>query len=322
MTDPGVPVSKTLESFKHQVEERSAGKLKIIIHYSSSLIPEAVNHDAVASGAVEMGVVNLPNYATTIPVADAFQLPFVFNTGELERKATSPGNEARALIEREILKGKNSRVLWWIPVGQTVFLSHDASVADPARLVGKTVRTFAPTIEAVVTKCGGRPRDLRAKAQEAAYERHEVDVGMAGISTVVGRRLWRFMNTLTRTNHASVHNVVVINENFWRMLGVEHRNIISDASHAANAEARAVLTDVDSKADRDLAEGKGTKIVELTAEELQLWRACSSDVLLEFLDRAGPAGRELVEAYGRMRVGLSQSGESAESSSVPGFPTR
>src|SRR5262249_43286062 len=161
------------------------------------------------------------------------------------------------------------------------------------------VRTFGPAIEAVVTKCGGRPRDLDAKAQEVAYENREVDIGMAGISSVVGRKLWRFMSTLTRTNHASVHIVAVINESYWRGLSAEDRDIISEASRAADAEARAIITELDSKAGQDLAQSKGAKIVDLSPDELQLWRICSSDVLSEFLDRAGPVGQELAEAYGR-----------------------
>jgi hypothetical protein len=40
---------------------------------------------------------------------------------------------------------------------------------------------------------------------------------------------------------------------------------------------------------------------ELSAEELTLWRICSSAVLQQYLEKSGRLGQEVMRAYGRIR---------------------
>ncbi len=298
---PGMPTYQSLQHFKDRVEQASNGSLAVEIHHSAQLFSDVQVGPAVTAGAVEMGYVNLSRYARTLPIADAFQLPFLFNTGEIVHAAIAPGAEIRALIEGALLKQAGSRVLWWVPVGQTVLLSNGSSTASPENIAGKTVRTFGPVTEALVRLCGGHPKDIGGQAQEKAYEKREVDVGAAGISSVAGRKLWRFMDTITRTNHASVLYVIVINEDYWQSLSAAQRNILAGAARAADAEARSIGAAIEANAYKELSEGQGVKIVSLTDDELRRWRICSSEVLEQFLETAGPGGQELMLAYGRLR---------------------
>jgi C4-dicarboxylate-binding protein DctP len=298
---PAISTYRSIQHFKERVEQESKGGLVIDVHHSAKLYSDSQVGDAIASGAIEMGQVNLSRYAGTMPIADAFQLPFVFNTTEFRQAATAPGSEIRTLIERTVLTKAGSRVLWWIPMGQAVFLADGVSVADPEKIAGKTVRTFGPTIEALVRNCGGQPKDIGGPEQAKAYEKREVDVGMAPISAVAGRKLWRSMNTITRTNHASVQFVVVINEKYWQSLPADQRAILAGAARAADIEARSIEIEDEANAYKELAKDGGVKIVSLTDDELQCWRVCSSDLLEWFLQKAGPSGLKLMQAYGRMR---------------------
>ncbi len=245
-------------------------------------------------------------------MADVFQLPFLFNSDEINKAAIAHGSEIRTLIERSILTQASSRVMWWMPLGQTVLLSNGISVSDPERIAGKTVRTFGPVSEALVSQCGGNPKNISAVEQSSAYEKHDVDVGMTGISTIIGRNLWRSMNTITRTNHASIQFVVVINEKYWQGLSAEQRAILTDAARIADAESQAIDADIEVSGYKKLAEGNGIKIVNLTNDELRNWRICSSDLLEWFLQKAGPSGEEVMRAYGRINSAL------ADKSRAPG----
>ncbi len=298
---PDTPAIQSLLHFKSRAEAASQGAIKVKIFDSARLYSDAQVGPAVASGAVEMGVINLSRFAVTIPVADVFQLPFLFNSVDLERKATARGSEIRALIEKTILTHEGVRTLWWQSQGQTVFLSNGFSVANPDNIANKVVRTFGPTITEVVHDCGGMPKDIGGSQQESALENHTVDVGMAGISSVVGRKLWEHMDTITRTNHASVQFVIAINEKFWQTIPQEQRSILLEAAGEADEVARKITDDIEAKSYRQLSEEGRVRVVELSQEELTLWRICSTDVLLQFLERSGPAGLEMMRAYGRMR---------------------
>jgi C4-dicarboxylate-binding protein DctP len=294
------PSIKSLVHFKQRVEADSQGGLRVEIYHSGKLYPDGQIGAAVSSGAVEMGYVNLARYAETIPIADAFELPFLFNTADLEKTARAPGSEIRQLIEEAVLSHTGSRVLWWVPEGQIVFFAKGMPVANPERLAGKTVRIVGPMIEAAVRMCGSEPRVIGGTEQVKAYESREVDVGMSSITTVLGRKIYKSMDMITRTNHASAEFVVVINEDFWQSLSSQQRAILTAAAESAGIEASGRIAEIEANADRQLAE-YGAKVVSLSADELMGCRICSSDVMTQFMSQTGELGQQLMAAYGRLR---------------------
>jgi TRAP-type mannitol/chloroaromatic compound transport system substrate-binding protein len=96
--------------------------------------------------------------------------------------------------------------------------------------------------------------------------------------------------------------VVTINAALWRNLPAEKRIIIAAAARMADEEARGIMVYLETTAYRMLAEEHGLKIVDLTDEQLRLWRICSSDTLYEFMEKSGSSGQQLMVAYGRMRA--------------------
>ncbi len=286
--------------FKKHVEEASKGSIAVEIHHSAELYSDTKIGPAVSAGAIEMGIVDLSRYAEEIPAADVFQLPFVFNAEGLEDRATAPSSSIRSLIDAAIGARYGVRVLWWTSLGQTVFESNGVSVANPEAIVGKTVRTIGPTTSALVSECGGIPRDIGGPRMEKAFQAREVDMSMTGISTVFGRHLWRYMDTITRTNHSSVQFVAVINARFWARLSKEQKAILETAARAADADARRVNAEIEAKAYKELEEKHGMKISKLTPDQLALWRICSSDVLQHYLEKSGRMGLDVMRAYGRM----------------------
>lgn len=286
--------------FKERVEAESQGRLRVDIYDSGKLFEDGQVAAAVSAGKVELGHVNLSRYAETILVADAYYLPFLFTDVAVERASRTPDSEIRKLIEKAILDNAGARVLWWIPEGSILLMTKDTPLADPAALAGKSVRISGPTIAETVRLCGGVPKDVAANQQPKAYATGVVDVGMTSITAVMARSLYQSMKTITRTGHAASNFVVVVNEKFWRSLTDEQRTLLHTAAEIADKEAADRLVEFEDAAYAEL-EQKGIKIVSLSRRELQLWRACSSDVLTNFMNRAGAAGATLVAAYARLR---------------------
>lgn len=293
--------NQTFRRFKERVEAASAGEIRVEIHDAAKLFRDDQIADAIAEGKVEMGYVVMSRYAAKIPSVDVFQLPFLFNTDAVAAAARAPGSEIRRLIDNAILEQAHSRALWWVPQGQNVLLS-TVSLADPDALSGKTVRTFGPMMESFVQHCGGKHKEVGGPEQAKAYQSRIVDVGMAGVSTMMERNLYESMNIVTRTNHATVEVVAAMNEAFFQSLSGGHKAILLDAAKAADAEAAQLLADNESSAYKVLADKKLATVVPLTSDQLELWRICSSDVLTDFLDQAGSLGHELMSAYGRLRL--------------------
>jgi C4-dicarboxylate-binding protein DctP len=294
----GTPAMETLARFKARVEAETKGGITIGIRDTADS-QDSVG-DAVASGGAEMGIVNLSRYAKTIPVADVFQLPFLFNSSAILTAARAPGSEIRSIVEEAILAGANARVLWWVSHGQMLMLSRGAPSSGPESIAGKTVRTMGPVTGALVSHCGGKPVELYGEALREAYAKHQTDFGMSSVTVVVNFEYWQHFDAVTRTNHASAQYVAVINEAFWQRLSDRQRAIIAVAGHAAGEEAAVQLAEVESNAYRLLTEKHGMKAATPSEDELMRWRICSGDVLTQFLDRTGEQGRQLMAAYGRL----------------------
>jgi len=286
--------------FKERVEAESHGRMRLDIYDSGRLFEDGQVAAAVSAGKVEMGHVNLSRYAETTLVADAYYLPFLFTDAAVERASRAPESEIRQLIEDAILRNAGARVLWWIPEGSILLMTKDVSVANPAALAGKSVRISGPTIAETVRLCGGRPKDVAANEQPKAYASGAVDVGMTSITAVMARSLYQSMKTITRTGHAASNFVVVVNENYWRSLTDAQRTLLLTAARIADNEAADRLIEFEEAAYAEL-ERKDVKIISLSRRDLQLWRICSSDVLTNFVAKAGPVAGQLVAAYARLR---------------------
>ncbi len=298
---PNMPVMQVLRHFKERVESESKGGVAIEIFNSGKLYSDDQIGKAVTAGAVEMGYVNLAQYANTVPGVDIFQAPFLFNSEALLTAARAPGSGIRKIIDDAIDTDAQARVLWWISQGQMVVLSRGPSIGDPERIAGRTMRAVGPVSEAFVASCGGVPKKIQVTDMPRVYEQHEVDIGMHAITGVAAYKLWTAFDTLTRTNHASAQFVVVINGKFWNGLTKEQQAIVAGAAQAADPEAASQIAENEVAAYGQIAQSGRLKVVDLTDEELVLWRICSSDVLTQFMDRTGSRGEKLMAAYARLR---------------------
>jgi C4-dicarboxylate-binding protein DctP len=294
------PSNDTLRIFKEHVEAKSAGELRVEIDDTPKLFSDQTVIDGVRDGRIDMGYIVLSRYAGRIPALDLFQLPFLFNKSAVAAAGVARSSEIRQLMNAEILKQQNGRVLWWVLLGHSVFFA-EHSLADPGKLAGKRVRSYSPMMESLVARCGGEPKDISGPDQEKAYETKAVDIGMTNISIYMDRKLWRLMNTITRTNHAVIVQLGVMNESFYQKLSERHKAIIQSAAEAADQDAARNTIETDRNAYRQLVDDRLATVVPLNSEEVQLWRICSSDVLTDYLTQSGELGDALIRAYGRLR---------------------
>jgi C4-dicarboxylate-binding protein DctP len=149
------PSNQTLRDFKDHVEAKSAGELQIEIDDTPKLFSDKSVIDGVKDGRIEMGFIVLSRYAGRIPALDLFQLPFLFNKSAVAAAGVARSSELRQLMDAEILKQQNGRVLWWVLLGHLVLLA-EHSLADPGNLAGKSVRTYGPMMESLIARCGGQ----------------------------------------------------------------------------------------------------------------------------------------------------------------------
>ena len=292
-------IGQNLRMFKDEVERRSNGELKIEIYDSAQLYKDKEVPQAVGSGSIEMGTASITRFAGTVPAVDIFHVPFMFNSADMVRKAVARDSPVRRPIDAAILE-TGSRVLWWQAYGGAVMLSKDGPLRTPEDIEGKKVRVFGKTLGKFIETLGGSPTLISGSEQYLAYQRGTVDVGMTGVSGVKSRKLWEVMDTITVTNHANIEFIVLVNEDFWQGLPAEHQEIIQAAAAKADAAVRDDIARIEAEA-YEAAKSEGMTVIELTPEEVAVWRAGAGPVLKQYKEAAGPLGEQLLEAAEGLR---------------------
>ena len=290
-----------LLEFTKAIEAQTEGALVFDITHSGKLYPEKELVGAVSSGALEMAIVGFNQFSAKAPAMDVVQQPFLLNYDKLVRAALSPESPVRAVIDRSILATAGVRPLWWQGYGTTVLFSRGGDVADPGRIKGKRVRVLAGEVMAgMVRLCGGEPVVLSAAAMTKAMKDGKVDMIMVGVSSVAPRGLWEVSDTITRTEHAALEFVVVINEGVWLRLTEPQRKAMTKVAREVESRLRQKMLDVEEAA-YAFARSKGMTIRSVTPNEIAAWRACSAPVLEAYMTSPERSVKDVLDAYGDLR---------------------
>jgi C4-dicarboxylate-binding protein DctP len=287
-------LGQNLVAFKEQVEKESAGDLKVEIYDSAQLYKDKEVPQAVASGAIEMGVAALTRFAGTIPAVDLMFVPFMFNDNASIAKATAPGSPIRTKIDAEIQK-TGARVLWWQAFGLAIMVSKDKPMVEPADMKNKKVRVFGKILGAFVEAAGGAPTLMSGSEQYLAYQRGTVDAGMTGVTAVKSRKLYEVMDYTTVTNHAGLEFVVLINEKVWQGLNGKQRDIVTKAARSVEKDLRERYAQIHEDTLKFIESETKMKVVRLTPAQIDAWRQVAEPAWDTYVKNAGPLGAELVE---------------------------
>jgi TRAP-type C4-dicarboxylate transport system substrate-binding protein len=277
---------KSMTRFKQEVERRTNNAITIEIFDKAQLFAEEQVVGAVSSGAVDIGTAATQSFTDGAPAVGIIDLPFLFNFRALVEAAASATSEVRTLIDGEILAKLGVRVLWWQPLGDTVFHSVRRDVADPGRLKDQRVAVASESVGGFVRRCGGLPTALSAQKFHDAIKDGTLDMAMVSLSGLQSLRLSMVTDTVTYTAHAPIEFLLIINEK---------------VASALERQIREQLSKFEAEI-RQLASDKGIRIQALTPDQVAEWRACSADVVVDYMEKNGDLARRLMAAYSKLRT--------------------
>ncbi|MCP1336764.1 TRAP transporter substrate-binding protein [Futiania mangrovi] len=289
------PVGANTVTFKDELEKISNGAMKVEIYDAAQLYKGSEIPQAVGSGAIDLGVVLVDEYAGTIPAAGLFSVAFMFPTYEVLAKAADPSSAVRQKID-EMIRQTGTRVLWWQDYGPVQLLSNGTAIVSPADMKGKKVRALGKPSGDFIEAVGGVPVKISGSEQFLAYQRGTVDIGMTGVTAMKSRKIYEVMDHVTITNHALAEFLVVINDKLWDSLSDQEREWLTAAARVAEMDMRNKTKDDHMAAEKFLREETKTTVVTLTPEQVQAWQKAAEPAVDAYIKAAGPVGQELVDA--------------------------
>lgn len=287
------PVGQNIVHFKSEVERLSGGEIKVELYDSAQLYKGSEIPQAVGSGAIDMGLVLIDEYAGTIPAVGLFSVAFLFPDYDVLAKAADVNSPIRKQID-ELIRKTGTRVMWWQDYGPIQLVSKKP-LDMPEQVKGQKVRVLGKPSGDFVDALGGVPVKIGGSEQFIAYQRGTVDIGMTGTTAIESRKLYEVMNYVTITNHAQTEFLVVINDKLFDSMSDQEKKWMTEAALSAELKMRGETKKDNLDSEKFIAEKTNMKVINLTPEQVKAWQKAAEPAIQEYIKSAGPEGQMLID---------------------------
>ncbi|MBV1863176.1 MAG: TRAP transporter substrate-binding protein DctP [Rhodobacteraceae bacterium] len=272
--------------------------INIEVYDSAQLYRDKEVPQAVSSGAIDMGMTTTARFAGTIPAIEILYVPFAMGTREETIGHLAPGAALRTILD-DAMTSTGARPVYWMDYGTAVFLSKAGNpIRKPSDVEGMKVRVFGKTLGDFVTALGGAPTLTSGSEQFLAYQRGTVDAGMTGIGSVKSRKLYEVMDVVTRSEHAKIEFVMLINDGVWGSMSGDEQAAMSKCGLESEANLRASIAAIEADA-AAVTIAKGKEVIELSDAERSDWKAAAKPVVDAYLANSGELGAKILAAIGK-----------------------
>jgi TRAP-type transport system periplasmic protein len=286
--------TENLMQFAADVDKATAGKLKITVHSNASLFKAPEIKRAVQGGQAQMGEILLANYQNEWQIFGTDGLPFLADSYEESAKlykAQKPALEKKLAEQGMMLL----YAVAWPPQGIYV----KKPINSAADLKGVKWRAYSPATARIAELVGAQPVTVQAAELSQAMATGVIESYMSSGATGYDTKTYEHIKYWYDTQAWLPKNGVLMNKAAFDALDKPTQAAVLKAG--ADAEARGWVT---SKAKNteyiDLLKKNGMNIVAPPAQLKTDMKKVGDTMLKEWLEKAGPEGQAVVDAYKKM----------------------
>ena len=283
--------SVNLQQFADDVDKATGGKLKITVHPNASLFKAPEIKRAVQGGQAQIGEILLVNFQNEWQIFGADGIPFLATSYD---DAMKLWQAQKPLVEKKLAE-QGMKVLYavaWPPQG----IYAKKPINSAADLKGVKWRAYSPATSRIAELVGAQPVTVQAAELAQALATGVVESMMTSGATGVDSKLYEHLKFYYDTQAWLPKNAVIVNKRAFDALDKPIQDALLKA--AANAEARgwAASRNVNSETLEKL-KANGMQILPPTDQLKADMRKVGQTMLAEWLDKAGPEGKALLDAY-------------------------
>jgi TRAP-type C4-dicarboxylate transport system substrate-binding protein len=285
--------TENLVQFANDVDKATGGKLKITVHANASLFKAPEIKRAVQGGQAQIGEILLANFSNEWPIYAADGLPFLADSYD---EAAKLYKVQKPLLEKKL--GEQGMLLLfsvpWPPQG----IYAKKPINSAADLKGVKWRAYSPSTARIAELVGAQPVTVQAAELSQAMATGVVESYMSSGATGFDTKTYEHLKFYVDTQAWLPKNAVIVNKAAFDALDAASKAALLKAG--ADAEARGLAT---SKAKNteylELLKKNGMTILQPSAALKADMKKVSDVMLKEWLEKAGPEGKALVEAFNR-----------------------
>jgi TRAP-type C4-dicarboxylate transport system substrate-binding protein len=283
--------TENLTQFANDVDKATAGKLKIQVHPNASLFKAPEIKRAVQGGQAQIGEILLVNFQNEWQIYGADGLPFLADSYD---DAMKLWRVQKPMVDKK-LNEQGMMVLYavaWPPQG----IYTKRTLNSAADMKGLKWRAYSPATARIAELVGATPVTVQAAELAQAMATGVVDSYMSSGSTGFDTKTFEHIKNWYDTQAWLPKNAVIVNRAAFQALDKPTQDALLKA--AADAETRGWAAS--RKANTETLEklkANGMQILPPPAGLKADMKKVGDQMLKEWLEKAGPEGQQLVDAF-------------------------
>lgn len=289
------------QEFAQRVEERTNGRVKIEFAYAGALGAGTELLQLAGRGAVDMAAIVPGYFADQLPLARAFQIPFVFDSPleaiDVSRKSFDEIPAFQAELDR-----MNVNFLFHQPLGSYYMTGKSPDCDNVAALDGKKVRSFGADIPKAHAAVGIVPVSVSVGEVYEALERGTIDYSFLNPGNVLSNRLYEVAKFNCGPVMSFAGHLIVIGKRTWGRLPEDIQKIIIEEADSAQTRYVESIDALEVEAIKQI-KAAGGEFKPLPDAEMAKWEEMAPDGLAAWRDAYAAAGNPEVaaEVYSKWR---------------------
>jgi TRAP-type C4-dicarboxylate transport system substrate-binding protein len=283
--------TENLVQFANDVDKATAGKLKITVHANASLFKAPEIKRAVQGGQAQIGEILLANFQNEWQIFGADGLPFLADSYEESIKLYKA---QRPFLDKKLAE-QGMMLLYavaWPPQGIYV----KKPISSAADLKGVKWRAYSPSTARIAELVGAQPVTVQAAELSQAMATGVIESYMSSGSTGYDTKTYEHIKYWYDTQAWLPKNAVIMNKAAFEALDATTKQAVLKAG--AEADARGwKLSQAKNGEYIELLKKNGMNIVAPSAQLKADMKKVGDTMLKEWLDKAGPEGKALIDAY-------------------------
>ena len=280
-----------LQQFADEVDKATGGKLKITVHANASLFKANEIKRAVQGGQAQIGEILLANFANEWPIWGADGLPFLADSYDAAMKLYQA---QKPLMDRKLAE-QGMLMLYavaWPPQGIYV----KKPINSAADLKGVKWRAYSPATARVAELVGAQPVTVQAAELSQAMATGVVESYMSSGSTGFDTKTYEHIKHWYDTQAWLPKNAVIVNKAAFDALDAGAQAALKKAAADAETRGWAASRKVNTES-QDKLKANGMQILPPSPQLKSDLQKVGQTMLTEWLDKAGPEGKQLVDAF-------------------------
>ena len=283
--------TENLTQFAADVDKATAGKLKITVHANASLFKAPEIKRAVQGGQAQMGEILLVNYQNEWQIFGVDGLPFLADSYDAAMKLYKA---QKPMLEKKL--GEQGMMLLYAVAWPPQGIYSKKPLASAADLKGIKWRAYSPATSRIAELVGAQPVTVQAAEVSQAFATGVTESMMSSGSTGWDSKLYEHVKYWYDTQAWLPKNAVIMNKAAFDALDAPTRQAVLKAG--ADAETRGWAASQRANTETlEKLKGAGMQILPPSAQLKADMKKVGDTMLKEWLEKAGPEGKQIVDAF-------------------------